>query len=172
MTSPVRYEAPRPELEADPGSFRDPSGVVLHDGQRVLRALQEPAASVIGQLFASGLLPSMIERGAVVGTRMLARDEERALYAALPEAALILEHERVPFISYADEWPFEALRAAALCTLEVLSDALDHGYVLKDATPFNVQFAGVTPRIIDVGCSSGSSRGGRGRATRSSAARF
>lgn len=151
MTSPARYEAPRPELEADPGSFRDPSGVVLYAGQRVLRALQEPAASAIGELFASGLLPSMIERGAVVGTRMLARDEERALYAALPEAALILEHERVPFISYPYEWPFEALRAAALRTLEVLSDALDRGYVLKDATPFNVQFAGATPRIIDVG---------------------
>ena len=71
---------------------------MLYDGQRVLRALQEPAARAIGALFASGLLPSMIERGAVVGTRMLARDEERALYAALPEAALILEHERVPFI--------------------------------------------------------------------------
>ena len=64
---------------------------------------------------------------------------------------LVVEHPRIPFISYVYEWPFEMLRAAAIRSLEILQLALEKDLILKDATPYNVQFIGTNPLLIDVG---------------------
>ena len=60
-------------------------------------------------------------------------------------------HERVPLISWPYEWSFSMLRAAALLTLELMEQALADDAILKDATPFNVQFRGAFPVLIDTG---------------------
>jgi SAM-dependent methyltransferase len=65
-------------------------------------------------------------------------------------AGMLLEHELVPFASYPYEWPAEMLYAAADLTLTLASSALDAGYGLKDATPYNVLFRGSKPVFIDV----------------------
>ena len=39
----------------------------------------------------------------------------------------LLRHERLPFVSYPYEWPFEMLRDAALLQLELLDEALAEG---------------------------------------------
>src|SRR3546814_6402146 len=41
------------------------------------------------------------------------------------------------------------LRDAALLTLHVLERAIGAGWILKDATPFNIQFVGTRPVFID-----------------------
>lgn len=66
-------------------------------------------------------------------------------------AAALLEHERVPFVSYPYEWPFEMLREAALLELELLRAALGEDMTLKDASPYNVQWRGARPVFVDVG---------------------
>ena len=43
------------------------------------------------------------------------------------------------------------LKQAALLTLELMQQALDEGMILKDATPYNVQWRGAAPVFIDVG---------------------
>jgi SAM-dependent methyltransferase len=43
------------------------------------------------------------------------------------------------------------LKRAALLQLELLVDALDAGLILKDGTPYNVQWLGARPTFIDVG---------------------
>jgi hypothetical protein len=63
----------------------------------------------------------------------------------------LLRHERVPFVSYPYEWPFEMLREAALLQLGLLDEALGEGFVLKDGTPYNVQWRGTEPVFVDVG---------------------
>ena len=62
-----------------------------------------------------------------------------------------LRHERVPFVSYPYEWSFGMLKDAALLQLGLLSDALAEDLILKDATPYNVQWQGAAPVFIDVG---------------------
>ena len=76
-----------------------------------------------------------------------------ALPAELAESrvAAVLRHERVPFVSYPYEWTFGMLRDAALLELDLLLDALDEGLVLKDASPYNVQWRGTRPVFVDVG---------------------
>jgi hypothetical protein len=63
----------------------------------------------------------------------------------------LLEHERVPFVSYPYEWTFSMLRDAALLQLRLLRLALAEGLTMKDASPYNVQWRGVEPVFIDVG---------------------
>jgi hypothetical protein len=63
----------------------------------------------------------------------------------------LLEHERVPFVSYPYEWSFSMLRDAALLQLRLLRLALDEGLTMKDASPYNVQWRGAQPVFIDVG---------------------
>ena len=57
----------------------------------------------------------------------------------------------MPFVSYPYEWPFEMLRDAALLQLELVRRAIDAGLMLKDASPYNVQFRGASPVFVDVG---------------------
>ncbi len=86
----------------------------------------------------------------MVETRELSRDEIEQLH--LPgDSAAVLQHERIPFVSYPYEWSFEMLRQAALLHLEILTEALNSGLILKDASPYNVQFCGTRPVFIDVG---------------------
>ena len=64
----------------------------------------------------------------------------------------MLRHERVATWSYPYEWSFEMLRDAALLQLALTRAALAEGITTKDASSYNVQFAGTTP------CSSTSAR--------------
>lgn len=137
------------DAHVDPASFRDPDSSVFDVDGRVLRGLSERAASDWKALAATGFFPRVVEDGLVVRTTEV-QDE-------LPPSprgttwSLVLEHERIPFVSHPFEWPFSMLRDAALCELDVLLAALDERMTLKDGTAYNVQFIGTRPTFIDVG---------------------
>ena len=62
----------------------------------------------------------------------------------------MLEHEKLPFVSYPYEWSFEMLRDAALLQLDLVLAGLDEGIGLKDASAYNVQWKGASPVFVDV----------------------
>jgi ribosomal protein L11 methylase PrmA len=129
-------------------SFRDPSGHVYVSGGRVLRTVSRSAAPAYEFVRDRGLLRRWIERGWVVDTREAPLSALGALAADAP--AYVLEHARVPFVSYPYEWSFAALKCAALLHLDLQRDALDRGVELSDASAYNVQFTGTHPVFIDV----------------------
>jgi hypothetical protein len=130
----------------EPGSFRDPESRVFYAGDEVFRALSADGLRDFEALRASGLLDD--ER--VVRTDTA--DDTAALRGLLVhEPAAVLRHERIPFVSYPYEWTFSMLKDAARMQLDLLLSALDHDLVLKDATPYNVQFKGARPVFVDVG---------------------
>src|SRR5207249_3688567 len=63
----------------------------------------------------------------------------------------VLRHEQIPFVSYPYEWTHGMLRDAALLTLDLILESLDEDLMLKDATPYNVQFRGSAPVFVDLG---------------------
>ena len=63
----------------------------------------------------------------------------------------MLEHELIPFVSYPYEWTFSQLKDAALVQLDLLLAALEKDLVLKDSSPYNVQWRGARPVFVDVG---------------------
>jgi hypothetical protein len=135
-----------PPGQLEPGSFRDPESRVFYAGDEVYRALSADGLSDFEALRATGLLDD--ER--VVRTES-AQDTAALRGLLVHEPAGVLRHERIPFVSYPYEWTFSMLKDAALLQLDLLLSALDHELVLKDATPYNVQFKGAKPVFVDVG---------------------
>ena len=136
-----------------PGSFRDPDSAVFTSDGRIRRGLSGRAAADWDRLAATGLPDRLSAAGRLVPTRAL---DGEAVAAAPPSPrgeawAVVLEHERVPVVTYPYEWPFAMLREAALVHLDVLLAALDEGLSLKDGTAYNVQFFGARPCFVDVG---------------------
>jgi ribosomal protein L11 methylase PrmA len=99
------------------------------------------------ELLESPVFARLVREGRLIPT-WIPPDEPSAL--GIEGAALLLEHERVPFVSYPYEWPFAALRAAALLQLDLHLALLEHGFTLADASAYNVQFRGPAPVFIDV----------------------
>jgi SAM-dependent methyltransferase len=130
----------------EPGSFRDPESRVFYSGDGVYRALSSDGLADFEALSQTGLLDDprivateKVEHGAV----------DRSLL--VHEPAGVLRHERIPFVSYPYEWTFSMLKDAALLQLDLLLAALEHDLVLKDSTPYNVQFKGAKPVFVDIG---------------------
>ena len=138
-----------PDLQRDRGSFRDPDGFIVRQGDRIFRIVLASAAERWRQFAASGLAAELQSAGLLVRTQEVAA-EPLASELNLPDGAIVLAHERIPFISYPYEWTFDMLRDAALLHLEIVERSLQHGWILKDATAYNVQFDGVKPLFIDV----------------------
>jgi hypothetical protein len=144
---------PRTSILPETGSFRDWDGRVFRTNGRVFRALTSTGLADWEALSASDFYRRFSESGALVGTwpddEGVLDDVRRADPTAGWEA--VLGHERLPFVSYPYEWPFSMLKTAALLQLELTSSALAEDLMLKDATPYNVQWRGSQPVFIDVG---------------------
>ena len=136
-------------LEREPASFRDPATRIFYVDGRVLRGLDATAAADWTRLSGTSFFPKAMEAGTVVRTTTVEGsdlpDEVTAQYAA------VIEHERIPFISYPYEWTFAMLRDAAIVHLELLLAALDEDVTMKDGYAFNVQWRGAEPVFIDTG---------------------
>lgn len=91
-------------------------------------------------------LDPLIESGAVLGAEEV---DAGILRDEAPAGGLVLEHPRIPFWSYPYEWPFAALRAAALAHLDIQIELLGHDVALSDSSAYNVQFLGSRPVFTD-----------------------
>ena len=138
-----------PEVRRDRGSFRDPDGFIVRHADRIFRIVLPSAVDRWRQFAASGLAAELQSAGLLIQTNEVSA-EALAGETSLPDGAIVLEHERIPFVSYPYEWTFEMLRDAALLQLDIVERSLRHGWILKDSTAYNVQFRGVQPLFIDV----------------------
>lgn len=138
----------RPSI--DPGSFRDPASRVLHHGDDVYRVLSGEGARDWKALAETAFFPRAVAQGRIVGTQ-----EEEAIESIPVEATAdweaVLRHERIPFVSYPYEWSFSMLRDGAALHLDLMLEALEEGFTMKDGYAYNVQFSGARPVFIDVG---------------------
>ena len=132
------------DLRPHPASYRDPGGFVFEQDGRIRRAVTEIGLEQARAVRATGLIGRLIASG-----RLLPEEEVATSLAERPDVRLVLEHPRLPFVSYPYEWPFSALQAAALLHLDIQLDALESGVMLSDATAYNVQFIGARPVFID-----------------------
>lgn len=130
------------------GSFRDPSGRVEVRPDLIARRFSDPhAESAIRAFYASPAGHALVESGRLVGLldpSSLANDDPLRAESPMP-----MLHPRIPFPSYAHEWSASMLHAAAVLTVELASTALDAGFELKDASPFNILFDGSMPVFVD-----------------------
>lgn len=134
------------EVQPDSGSYRDFTGRVYHAGDRIFRTVMPAAVADFDFVRSTGLVRDLVAAGKLVAEELVDR---QVIGRAGTGAAYVLEHPRIPFVSYPYEWPFSTLKSAAAFHLEIQLDALDRGVALTDASAYNVQFYGTRPIFID-----------------------
>lgn len=127
-----------------PASFRDPSGFIFWRDGRLFRQIEPSYAEHWEQLNASGLLDELVKDGLLVPHEVFPAGE------GISESAVaVLAPERLPLLSHPYEWSFSQLKEAALLTMEIQVRALKRGWILKDASAYNVQFRRGQALFID-----------------------
>src|SRR5580692_10465186 len=106
----------------NPGSFRDPSGHVFSRDDRIFRALNDEAYHNYVQFKSSGGYDDLQRRGWIIEA------EETDTKHSGEGGDHVIEHRKLPFVSYPYEWPFALLKRAALLHLEIHQRALDFGF--------------------------------------------
>lgn len=139
------------QLQREVSSFRDPSGHILYESGRVYRSLDTRSYMVVQSFLNSPAYASLSSQGLIIPTYTVSRDTQRDLIEkeGLPDRHYI-RHGKVEFITYPYEWTPRMLLQAAQCTLKVQLELIEHGFSLKDASAYNIQF-NPTPIFIDFG---------------------
>lgn len=133
------------------GSFRDRNNQVYALDGRIIRGISSTAKQHWDALEKSKFYKNYASQGKLVPTQVITTEELPASFSdAEKHWDSFLEHERVPFVSYAYEWCFGMLKDAALLHLDLMESALREKIILKDATVFNIQFTGHKSVFIDL----------------------
>ncbi len=132
------------QFQYHPASYRDPAGFVFELDGKLYRQINNVYRTQYAQLMQSGCYDQLVNKGWLLPHTALNNNP-----TGQPEAFCTIEPDRLFFISHPGEWSFDMLRDAALLTLSILRDSLNHELILKDATPFNIQFRNGKPVLID-----------------------
>ena len=127
-----------------PSSFRDPSGFVFRANGQVYRQVNTQYAATYDRFMQSGLYEKL-----TASKKLLPHTEVTENLTGTNNFYKTLLPEQLRFISYPYEWCFDELKDAALLVLDIMKESIAHGFILKDATPFNVQFHNGKPVWID-----------------------
>lgn len=120
-------------------SFRDPSGYVFSEGNRIKRIIHPIYFNQYDALNQSGLFDILFRKKALIPHTEISRSESQ----------IELESQKIPFVSQPYEWSFLQYKHAALLTLQIQKECLINGFTLKDASAFNITFFEGKPIFID-----------------------
>ena len=118
-----------------PSSFRDPSGFIFEKEKILYRQVNKVFKEHFDFFISSGFYEKLVKLQLLIPHETIQEN-----LTAGHDWYLTLKPERIEFISYAWEWSFDMLKDAALLTLRLAKEATASGMVLKDATPYNIQW--------------------------------
>jgi hypothetical protein len=125
-------------------SYRDPAGFMFELDGKLYRQVNMVFRENYDHFMTSGLYQALVGDGLLVSHEELEKD-----LAGTPGWFKTLIPEKIKVISYPYEWSFDMLKDAAMLTLNLLKRSLSFGMILKDATPFNIQWRHGKPVLID-----------------------
>lgn len=123
------------EITHHASSFRDPSGFIFEKDGVIYRQVNKNFSETFDFFIAGGCYDAMVSKGLLIPHETIHENltgEEQWYITLKPEQLL--------YTSYPWEWSFSMLQDAALLTLAVLKEGLEWGMILKDATPYNIQW--------------------------------
>jgi hypothetical protein len=118
-----------------PSSYRDPSGFIFEKDGVLYRQVNISYKEHFDQFIQSGYYDQLVKKELLIPHENI---QENLTGAS--EYYTTLKPERIEFVSYPYEWSFDMLKDAALLTLKLVREALQFEMVLKDATPYNIQW--------------------------------
>lgn len=127
-----------------PSSYRDPSGFIFFKEDILYRQVNKSFQEHYDFFITSGCYDALVKKGMLIPHQTINENltGNNEWYTTLKPAV-------VPYISYAYEWSFDMLKDAALLTLDLLKTAIEYGMILKDATPYNIQWQNGSLVFID-----------------------
>lgn len=123
----------------------DSGGEVFLSEGRVLRGIYPGCGPLYRQVLRTCETYDLFQYG-IVATRELPDQPYPDL-----RYDLVLEHERIPFVTYPHEWSASMLKDAALLHIDLFIRLGRHGLVFKDWHPYNILFKGTNPVFVDFG---------------------
>src|SRR5258705_6713063 len=118
-----------------PSSYRDPSGFIFGKDGVLYRQVNTIFKEHFDHFTESGCYEHLVKKNL-----LLSHEEIPGNLSGTPGFYKTITPERIPFISYPYEWSFDMLKDAALLTLQLVKEALSFNMILKDATPYNIQW--------------------------------
>ncbi|MFI5154760.1 MAG: hypothetical protein ACHQEM_01155 [Chitinophagales bacterium] len=134
MTDPIHH----------PSSFKDPSGFIFNQHGQYYRHIHKEYAPDYKLLMSGGLHEKLVAK-----KFLIPHTEINENLSGVADWHITLLPEQLAFITYPYEWCFDQLKDVALICLDILRTSIDHGMILKDATPFNFQFHHGRARLVD-----------------------
>lgn len=131
-------------LQIEASSFRDPSGFVFYRNGKILRQVNVSYRPHYDKLMEYGLYKQLTDSELLIAHCV----STEASYES-ESCSLVIEPQKIPYISYPFEWCFSQMKDAALLTLKIQQIAMDYGMSLKDASAYNIQFNNGKPIFID-----------------------
>lgn len=118
-----------------PSSYRDPSGFIFEKETVLYRQVNKNFKEDFDFFISSGCYDNLVKKGLLIPHEIINEN-----LTGNDDYYKTLRPEAVPFISYPYEWSFDMLKDAALLTLQLLKETVSYGLILKDATPYNIQW--------------------------------
>ncbi|HEY2720754.1 MAG TPA: hypothetical protein VGI82_03455 [Chitinophagaceae bacterium] len=131
-------------LQSLTSSFRDPAGFVFQKDGIIYRQVNKVFKEDFDLFISSGCYAHMAKNQWLISHEELTEN----IFKSDTHYKTLKPHA-IPFISYPYEWCFNMLKDAALLTLQLAKESIPFGIMLKDATPFNIQWLHGKPIAID-----------------------
>lgn len=134
---------PIEEINFHPTSFCDRNGRVFWWKGELYRGITSKRVAFYQNFFASGMAQKLIAQKLLVATELT-----ELTSANYP---LILKHQRIAFVSYANEWCPAMLKDCALCITKLMLELAKENLTLADVCTFDIMFDGCHPVYVDYG---------------------
>jgi SAM-dependent methyltransferase len=121
----------------------DNAGEPFLSGDRVLRGIYSDHAPAVRRVLRACEEHDLFSHG-IVQTRELAENPHSKL-----AYEMVLEHERIPFVTYPHEWSASMFKEAALFHIALYERLEKHGLTIKDWHPHNILFSATRPVFVD-----------------------
>lgn len=118
-----------------PASWRDPSGFIFEKDGMIYRQINQSFKEHFNLFISSGCYEHLAKKELLISHEVINEN-----LTGTEDHYLTLKPEKVPFISYPYEWSFDMLKDAALLTLQLVKESIQFGIIVKDATPYNIQW--------------------------------
>ena len=135
------------DLLKEESSYRDNYGSVYYFNNKVLRTINYPAEDNYNILKNENIFSQSIKSNFLINFKEV---EKNHIPEQLKKYKIILECEKLPFVSYPYEWSFDQLKDAAIHHLDFQIFLLNKDCILRDASAFNIQFVNCKPLFIDI----------------------
>jgi len=124
-----------PDIILHPSSYRDPSGFVFEKNGILYRQINISFKEHFDHFIQSGCYEQLAGKGLVIP-----HEDIETNFTGSSSWYKTIKPQRLEFISYPYEWSFDRLKDTALFTLQLVKEGLSFNMILKDATPYNIQW--------------------------------